>query len=145
MSSWLILLQQPLKKVTQRSGARSRLSKLCLSSAGVCAEKVTGYGYIGPVCFEEYIFNPNAASHPHLRFKEYIFCIRFPDITGYGDIDHERFEDYIFVGYHCIDPGLFAEYISQYHLWRVEEYILGISMPINYRSITISSMATVVL
>ena len=74
---------------------------------------ITGYGYIGPVCFEEYIFTPNAASHPHLRFKEYIFCIRFPDITGYGDIGPERFEDYIFVGYHCIDPGLLAEYISQ--------------------------------
>ena len=29
---------------------------------------ITGYGYIGPVCFEEYIFTPNAASHPHLRF-----------------------------------------------------------------------------
>ena len=86
MSSWLVLFQQPLKKVTQRSGARSRLSKLCLSSAGVCSEKVTGYGYIGPVCFEE------------------------------------------FVGYHCIDLGLFAEYISQYHLWRVEESFLGISI-----------------
>ena len=92
---------------------------------------ITGYGYIGPVCFEEYIFTPNAASHPHLRFKEYIFCIRFPDITGYADIGPERFEDYI--------------YISQYHLWRVEDYFLGISMPLNYRSTTISSMATVVL
>ena len=43
--------------------------------------------------------------------KEHIFCIRFPDITGYGDIDHERFEDYIFVGYHYIVPGSLAEYI----------------------------------
>ena len=46
-----------------------------------------------------------------VRFEEHIFCIRFPDITGYGDIDHERFEDYIFVGYHYIVPGSLVEYI----------------------------------
>ena len=48
-----------------------------------------------------------------VRFEEDIFRIRFPDITGYVNIGPERFEDYIFVGYHCIDPGLLAEYISQ--------------------------------
>ena len=46
-----------------------------------------------------------------MRVEEYIFCIRFPDITGYGDIGPERFEDYIFVGYHYIVPVLFEEYI----------------------------------
>ena len=33
---------------------------------------ITGYGVIGPVCFEEYIFIPNSASHPHLRLKEHV-------------------------------------------------------------------------
>ena len=46
-----------------------------------------------------------------MRVEEHIFCIRFPDITGYGDIGPERFEDYIFVGYHYIVPVLFEEYI----------------------------------
>ena len=44
-----------------------------------------------------------------MRFEEHIFCTRFPDITGYGDIDHERFEDYIFVGYHYIVSGSLVE------------------------------------
>ena len=57
------------------------------------------YGFSGPV-----------------RFEDYIFGIRFLDITGYGDFGPVRFEVHIFIP------------ISA-SLWRLEEYIFGMLFP----------------
>ena len=74
------------------------------------------YDYI----FGIYIFTANAAPHPHLRFKKHIFCIRSLTslVTATSVLSASR---------------------TTFSLATTA------SMPLNYRSITISSMATVVL
>ena len=75
-----ILLERFEESPSLPAGLPRHLSQLVMATFSLSSTYGVGYGYSGPV-----------------RLEDYIFGIRFLDITGYGDIGPVRFEEYIFI------------------------------------------------